>query len=264
LILDPLYSYLDPTINAQNNQEIRRACESMTEVADGSRCTILGVRHLAKGQSGIALEQGLGAMSLIGVARHGLTVGADPTDATGTRRVLAVCKANLAERATSLCYEIEPSEDDPKVPRIRWGEASPLQADDLVSGSEDSEARVERTEASEFLWDLTADGPVTCDYARTQLKAAHLFRSDRTTRRAAKDARLVAIPSKTRQPTWFWGRRGQIAPPSLANPEQASDASVDGQAGLNRDYGEIGPSVANPEDVATLEADPATIRLNDL
>ena len=53
------------------------------------------------------MYRGGGSIGLIGAARSGLLVGTDPNDDSGSRRVLAHVKGNLAAPVPSLAFVLE-------------------------------------------------------------------------------------------------------------------------------------------------------------
>src|SRR5207253_1394609 len=98
-------------------------------LAERLRCTVLWLRHLSKRGGPKAIYRGSGHVSIIGAARSGLIVGADPSDPAV--RVLAHAKSNLAPRQGSLTYAIEYVAEHGAC-RLKWGGPCGLMADDLV------------------------------------------------------------------------------------------------------------------------------------
>jgi RecA-family ATPase len=139
LLIDPLVAFL---AQARSDQEVRKCLHPVKVLAERLRCTVLWLRHLSKRGGPKAIYRGSGHVSIIGAARSGLIVGADPADPA--RRVLAHAKSNLAPRQRSLTYALH------EVPefgccRIVWGGPSELTADDLC----DAVSRKEKEEREE-------------------------------------------------------------------------------------------------------------------
>lgn len=103
----------------------------MKRLAEETDGAIVVVRHLNKatGQSG--LYRGGGSIGIIGAARTGLLVGADP-DPTGSRRILATTKNNLSLKAAALAYHIESAGD---ACRVVWDGPTKHTADTIVADS---------------------------------------------------------------------------------------------------------------------------------
>jgi len=155
VIIDPLMAYLEA--NAHKDQEVRKELHPLARLADELGVAILVVRHLNKGSSGNALYRGGGSIGIIGAARSGLIVQADPDDETGHRRVLAVSKCNLAEKAPSLAYHIE-TDELYGCGRVVWDGPSSHTADSLLVQPVSEEERSDQDEAAEFLRAYLAGG----------------------------------------------------------------------------------------------------------
>jgi len=115
VVIDPLMAYLSPNTNTYRDQDIRRALVPVKRLAEETDAAIVVVRHLNKATGQSALYRGGGSIGIIGAARTGLLVGADPDDATGTRRILATTKNNLSLKAAALAYHIESAGDSCRV-----------------------------------------------------------------------------------------------------------------------------------------------------
>jgi hypothetical protein len=117
VVIDPLMAYLDPSVNAYREQSIRGVLGLLGMTAERLDLAMVIVRHLTKSADGNPLYRGGGSIGVIGAARSGLVVGADPHDPTGRRRVLAVAKGNLTAPPPSLAYTLETvAADQPPLP----------------------------------------------------------------------------------------------------------------------------------------------------
>jgi len=119
VVLDPLLSLLDHTINDYRAREVRQALEPVVAVADRTRCLFLGLAHFTKatGSDPLLLVSGSGAFGQL--IRAGVGFAADE-DAGGEAFVLSQIKNNLGcERLPSLAYVIEPKAvDTPEGPSV--------------------------------------------------------------------------------------------------------------------------------------------------
>jgi RecA-family ATPase len=91
--IDPLVAFLAGTVNANRDQDVRRALHPVRDMAERTGAAILVVRHLRKAATDTAVQRGGGSIGIIGAARVGLMVARDPADAD--RRILAVTKSNV-------------------------------------------------------------------------------------------------------------------------------------------------------------------------
>lgn len=202
VIIDPLMAHLPDGVNANRDQDIRRALTPISKLAERTGVAIVVVRHLNKLSGGNPLYRGGGSIGIIGAARTGLLVAADPNDETGTRRVLAVTKSNLALCAPALAYRIV-TRYDSDVPYVQWEGATEYTAASLLAGPQDPQERDALTEATEFLSNFLADGPLPSDIVFAEAKGAGV--SPATLKRAK--AELGIQPRKQgfgKDGKWLW------------------------------------------------------------
>lgn len=95
LILDPLMSRLDASLDTHKDADVRRALEPVTAIADDTGVVVAGLIHVNKTATTDALTSLMGSRAFAAVARTVLYVMADPGDETGARRLLALAKNNL-------------------------------------------------------------------------------------------------------------------------------------------------------------------------
>jgi RecA-family ATPase len=189
LLIDPLMAYL---AQARSDQEVRAALHPLKLLAEELRCTVLWLRHLSKKGGAKAIYRGSGHIAVIGAARSGLVVGADPDDPES--RVLAHAKSNLAPRQRSLTYRLEPVEEFGCC-RIVWGGPSEWSADDVCEtvsrkAKAEQEAAVCRLAvAVEFLSTALKDGPRPVAPLKDEAKLVGI--SPRTLERAAKQLEVT-------------------------------------------------------------------------
>jgi AAA domain len=215
VVIDPLMAYLPDSVNANMDHDVRRALSALSDLAERTGAAIVVVRHLRKSAAdGNPLYRGGGSIGIIGAARAGLLVALDPDDPSGSRRVLAATKANLAPLPPSLSFTVEVAPGTGQ-PRIAWHGTTAHRAADLLRIPDREEGAPERRDAEAFLTDLLTDGPLPAKQVQAEARAAGL--SWTTVRRAQE--RLGIRPRKIGRPGddaqgWRW---------ALAGPEDAHE-----------------------------------------
>jgi RecA-family ATPase len=91
VVIDPLVAFLPKNVDANKDQDVRRALAPLAVLAERTGAAVVVVRHLNKGTGGKALYRGGGSIGIIGAARSALLVAKDPQD--DNQRVLAAQKA---------------------------------------------------------------------------------------------------------------------------------------------------------------------------
>jgi RecA-family ATPase len=190
LIIDPLFSYLDRDVNANNDQQVRTALRPLAEMLERTRCAAIMLRHLNKADAKNVLYRGGGSIGIIGAARFGLVVAKDPEDEH--KRVVAVSKCNLAQEPPSLRYGLE-SVQGTDVAKVVWGhDAAPYSAADLLGPPEDKEELETHDEAAEWLRHYLDVKAVTVQQVLHEGKK--MGYGERALRRARKTLGVVAQP----------------------------------------------------------------------
>ncbi len=195
LVVDPLMAFL--RADAHRDDEVRSRLASLVRVAERTGCAVLVVRHLNKSAGCNPLYRGGGSIGIIGAARAGLLAAPHPNDED--LRVLAPSKANLTRLPPSLEYRIQTTtlEGLGDVPRIAWGDTSPLSAGDLLEWAADHGPG---REAEDFLRGVLIEGPMP---AREIYRAAREEGiSQRTLRWVAE--RLGVHKGRQRTPEGSW------------------------------------------------------------
>ncbi len=116
VILDPLTAVLGHDVSVSNDQDMRVVLTPLAQLAERTRCAILIIRHLNKGNSSNPLYRGAGSIGIVGAARMGLIVLRHPYDEQ--KCILATSKNNLSKHATHLLYQI--GENEQNIPYIQW------------------------------------------------------------------------------------------------------------------------------------------------
>ncbi len=162
LVVDPLMAFLCSRVDTHSDHSARRALTALKLTAEKTGAAVLALRHLNKQSGGPALYRGGGSIAFTAQARVVLSVGRNPN--RPDERLLAVSKSNLAPTPKALGYDLEAVPVGPcEVSRVKWGEASDLTADDIVSrpvGSGGPTAD-KRDRAEDFLRRELAAGPVS-------------------------------------------------------------------------------------------------------
>ena len=93
ILLDPLLSRLEATLDTHKDAEVRLALEPLVKLADKINACVLGVIHVNKGASPDVLTQLMASRAFAAVARAVLFVMVDPDDRSV--RLLGQAKNNL-------------------------------------------------------------------------------------------------------------------------------------------------------------------------
>ncbi|MDH5537077.1 MAG: AAA family ATPase [Betaproteobacteria bacterium] len=189
VVIDPAVAFFAASTDTHRDASVRQTLAPLRRVSESTGCATLLIRHLNKKEvTANALYRGAGSVAFIAAVRSGLLVAPDPDHPA--RRVLAVSKANLAARASSISYELQQVE----VPnagssvRIRWIAETRHLAHDLLAPprrgrSEDSDPCV--------LWlRERLGGGVAVAFRNLRDEAEARGWHERKMRRAAKDLRV--------------------------------------------------------------------------
>lgn len=200
VVIDPVMSYLDPDINSNNDQQVRRALMPLAMLAEETGAAIVMLRHLNKSSGGSALYRGGGSIGFVGVARSGLIVARDPDDPS--RVVLASTKSNLGPPPPSLNFRLEGCENG--AARVEWEGQSLHSAESLVQQAQGNEGdRTAHDEACDFLRELLGDHLPTL--AREVWKQANEAGHARNTVLRAKNTLGVVVSkARTQDGAWVW------------------------------------------------------------
>jgi hypothetical protein len=245
VIIDPLMAFLDPSINSWRDQDVRRALAPLSRLAERTGCAVVAVRHLNKTAGSHALYRGGGSIGIIGAARVGLLVAADPDDPD--RRILATAKNNLAAHPPSLAFRLV---DDPNTgtARIEWLGESTHGASALLAIPSDDEERGALDEAADVLRTILAGGSVAARDVKREAEQAGI--APRTLRRAQAllgiRPRKVGAPGERGQ-RWEWQLpEGGHATPKVSISEEWSTSASDGHLRAVETAGEACVSCGAP------------------
>lgn len=201
VLLDPLMSRLDSTLDTHKDADVRLALEPLVALADRCRVTVLGIIHVSKSSSSDPLTTVMGSRAFAAVARAVLFVMADPDD--DTIRMLGQPKNNLGRSdLPTLTFQVEgvvvaETEDGPIVTgRVRWlGETDRQIREVLESAGETSDARSAVGEAAGWLLDYLTSVGGTADSATIKVEGKSAGHSQDALKRARP--RIKAVSEST-------------------------------------------------------------------
>ena len=201
LVIDPLMAHLGGQTQSHRDQDVRRALAPLSLFAQQFLLAVVVIRHLNKRSGGSPLYRGGGSIGIIGAARVGLLVAADPAD--DDRKMLACTKINVARMPASLAFRVISCPDRPEVSMIRWEGASPLNASDLLTAPV-SQGSSKVAEAVDWLTERLAEGPPPAAEIYDKAEAAGITKI--TLRRAKKEAGVITerIRGISGSGYWIW------------------------------------------------------------
>jgi putative DNA primase/helicase len=182
VIVDPLVAFLGDEVNANKDQDVRRALAPLKALAERTGVAVALIRHLNKTGGGQPLYRGGGSIGLIGAARFGMLVARDPDD--DSRCLIAPTKANLSCLPPTLAYRLVPVAGA-DVARVEWLGESPHAAAALLAAPTEPSERGALDDAKRFLRELLQEGPHPVKLIKVDARDAGI--SEMTLRRA-KDA----------------------------------------------------------------------------
>jgi hypothetical protein len=216
IVIDPLVAYLPGTVDANRDQDVRRALAQLSALAVSTGSAIVAIRHLRKSGGGNPLYRGAGSIGIIGAARSGILLAGDPDDPT--RRVLAAFKSNFAATPPSIGLQLAAAPGSP-YPVVSWLGPSNQTAESLLAFPEDPEGRGALQEAKDFLREALSAGEAAA--LSVQQEAGRRGISKRTLDRAKKN---LGVQSGRGRENWTWRMPtpgplpGQDDVPKVANP----------------------------------------------
>jgi RecA-family ATPase len=217
LVVDPLMAFLGGEVNSNRDQDVRRALFRLKLLAERTGAAVVVVRHLNKMPGGSPLYRGGGSIGIIGAARSGLLAGIDPEDED--RCVLAVSKANLAAKPSSLAYrKVEVTTGDYQTVKVVWEGTSEHSAADLLGRSLER-AAPRQDEAETFLRGTWIRASSSGWRARRPGTGSPPRRGWRYARRPRRRRRTRAARRTPRSRSWGPSPPGH-APPGATSPRR--------------------------------------------
>lgn len=207
IVVDVIMAFLPSGADSHRDQDVRAVLGRLAGLADRTGCSVLLLRHLNKASGRDPLYRGGGSIGIVGAARSGLLVAADPDDPE--RRVLASVKSNLGPPPESLAYRLVGT--DLGVARVRWDGSVGHSAADLLRPRGDDDEAESRTEAEKWLEDyLLAAGAATSK--DTKRDAAKDGIAERTLHRARQKLGVIVSHRGYPRVTWWQLPAGTTEP----------------------------------------------------
>jgi hypothetical protein len=216
IILDPLLSRLDATLDSHKDAEVRQALEPLVALADRTRTTILGLIHVNKTASTDALTTLMGSRAFAAVARSVLFVMTDPDNEDA--RLLGQAKNNLGRMdLPTLSFRIvgthvADAEDGPVwTGKLEWTGESDRSIRDALDAAVQAGAAGDKTATSEALsWleDFLSSEDGQADSAVVKRKGAAAGHSTSSLHRARHKLKVATTTSGFPRRT-FWSLPSQ-------------------------------------------------------
>ena len=207
VILDPITSYLG-SVDSHKNADVRGVLDPLNDFASRTRVAVIANNHFSKG-GGTANSRFIGSVAFVNAARAAFIVTSDDTDET--RKLLIPSKSNIGPLSTGLAYRIEGCLIDYEgnsIPTSRvMYESAPvtISADRALAALQGGEsARSAKDEASDFLEDLLAAGPVPAKEVQAAAREAGISTKSL---RTAKDALGIKPEKSGMKGGWVWSLR---------------------------------------------------------
>jgi hypothetical protein len=217
VVIDPLVAYLHGALSVNSDHDVRRALSALKVVGERTGAAIVVVRHLNKSAGSNPLYRGGGSIGIIGAARCGLLLAADPRDPE--RRILAVTKGNLARPPAALAFRLAEA-PGLGVARVVWdGETRWTAAALLSAGVDGDEDHSTLAAARAWLRAVLADGPRPAKEVEQEAAAQGITTT--TFFRARKAEGIVSRKERTQSGRWL-----------LSLPAPTAEASEDAQGSL--------------------------------
>ena len=211
VVIDPVSAYLGKA-DSYKDAEVRGILAPVAALAERTGVAIIGIMHLTKSQQRQAIHRAQGSIAFVGAARAVFAVAADRGDPE--RRLFLPVKMNVARKAPGLAFRLV---EVGGAARVEWDE-NPVNVDveDVLAGPDLVTERTERDEATDFLREILARGPVAADDVKDQARAAGI--SERTLSRAKADLGVEAEKTGF-EGGWVWRfgtKAAKAATPALS------------------------------------------------
>jgi hypothetical protein len=218
VIIDTLAPYVDPTLNINADQDIRRVLTPLAAMAERTSAAVAIVRHLNKQVGSSALYRGSGSIGIAGAARIVLLVGVHPDDAN--LRILARSKGNIGAQPLSLAFALEPV-DDLGVTHVVYQGTAQFTADELVTPRDGVTPPSAFDRATEWVRTALTAGPIPSAQLADSAKAVGI--SEATLRRAMSGIGVRSTKDQTANGQWL--RSLPAVDPSIEASAVAADRS---------------------------------------
>jgi putative DNA primase/helicase len=226
VVIDPVSSYFGTgKVDSHKNTDVRGVLDPLSKLAERANVAILSVTHPPTAVSAEALTRYMGSQAFVAMARSAYLVIEEWVDGRETERRLFCCaKSNLGRKVATLAYRLlqrfVAEEEVPGgilISSIEWEPGTiDMTADQaLAAASGTTESRSAKAEATEFLRDALASGPVPAE--RVQEQAQEDGIAPRTLRRARKDLGVIIEKDGFQGPSMWCLPKGGQETPKVAN-----------------------------------------------
>ncbi len=204
LIIDPVVSTI--TGDSNKNAEVRRELQPLVDLANATKCAVIGITHFSKNTSGKnPIERITGSLAFGALARV-VWATAKSGSAHDGSRIFCRAKSNIGPDSGGFTYSISNNSctEGPTIDtsRVIWGSAVSGSARDLLAATETpSEDNGALAGARKFLLTILANGPVRTKDLESESEAAGL--SWATVRRASS-ALFVEKVKQGMDGPWVW------------------------------------------------------------
>ena len=242
VLLDPLMSRLDASLDTHRDAEVRLALEPIAAVANRTGVVVLGLIHVNKGGSADPLTALMGSRAFAAVARAVLFVMVDPDD--DSVRLLGQPKNNLGRAdLTTLTFRIESAHvaDTPEGPvytgKLVWtGTTDVTIREAMTTAGDADDTRTAATEATDWLLDyLKSQGGAAefVDVRREAGRAGHNLTSvQRARKRAAVTTIARGFPRRTR-----WELPSHVTPGAPSSHVTPGESEMNEMNDITEDLG---------------------------
>ena len=202
LFIDPTNAFMGTSKENDSfrDSDVRAVLGPLKEWAEEHEVAVVLVTHFKKGGTGRALDQVMGSLAFVALARSSWAF-LEEKDAEGEptgRKLLAKIKQNITAPVDALACHIEGVKlsNGLTAPKIVWEDAVEGNADMIMSGGAGGQ---KLAAAKAFLLGTLADGPVKASEVRAEAERSGI--SEKTLNRAKK---VMGIESVQRDGAWYW------------------------------------------------------------
>jgi hypothetical protein len=217
VVIDPLSAYL-AGVDSHKDADVRSILAPLAAMAERNGVAVVSVVHMNKSQQRQALYRAQGSLAFVAAARAIFGVAEDQE--TPNRRLFVPLKMNLAAHPPGLAFRLDGG-------RLTWDQGTvAVDADSAMGGWEVSADRTEREEATDFLREILANGPLSASEVERQRKAAGI--AERTLKRAKAEMH-VKVRKETFGGGWVWEldtKEATIGPLDTRGPLRPSSAEL--------------------------------------